>query len=172
MRDEDELDKLNVDHVQVLSSLKEGSLIVIDGFSDSGKTYLGRQIQKELGIFHIDTDSYVNPEINSGSYQERISLKAFRSEIENIIRIGGSLVISGICVQDIITTIGLYFDFKIYLKKISKSRVWHNGHDMEEHINGQISDYFSVEPNRSDMSYHLKYRPHENADLIIEKVRS
>ena len=158
--------------VKKLKKLNKAGVIVVEGFSGSGKTTLAQKLSKTLNIQNLDTDCYVVKKSDSEPYLSLLDLVHLKEVADSIIYPGKSLIFSGICAQDTLKKLSIKPVFRIYVKKIARSELWHEGFDIESYVNGnEPSEYYEKQPHKSDMDYHIRMKPHECPDFIYKYVR-
>lgn len=158
--------------IEQIRALSKGAIIVIDGFSGSGKTSLACRLSRKLNIQYIDTDCFVTRQSGTEHYLSLIDIEQLNEIVKSFIKRKRALIFSGICAQETLEYIGVKPGHKVYVKKISSSGLWHGGLHIEEFINKtEPSAYYQRQPHKSDMEYHVKYEPQNNADFIYEYVR-
>lgn len=147
-----------------IKSDKAIKIIGIDGFCGAGKTHLSNAIQTLIGCPSIDTDDFVLIKDSNLDYAEILDLRAIDKALNE-----DKIVICGICLKGILNKIGRKADITIYVKKVSENGLWHEGLNFEEFEEGTYPVKLN-EPDLSVYKYHSRHRPHENADIIYERV--
>lgn len=163
---------MDAELIEKIKDLSKGSIVVFDGFCGSGKTSLAQRISRRLNIQHIDSDCYIIKQSNSETYTSLLDIYHLKEIVETFIKRKKTLLFSGICAQETLELLGVVPNYRVYVKKISSSGLWHDGDHIEEFINDEEpSGYYSQQPNKSDMEYHVKYEPQNKADFVHEHVR-
>lgn len=143
-----------------IKKLEAGSIIAIEGPCSSGKTTLAQVISKPLRLQHIDTDSFI---INTDDeYISWLDIEHLKEVIKSFSDRKKSFIVSGICLQRTLSLIGFSATFNVYIKKLSNEGIWNYGFDIENSDDSMPT----LQPHKSDMLYHLEYKPHEKADFI------
>ncbi|MCA3912814.1 P-loop NTPase family protein [Vibrio vulnificus] len=96
------------------SRLTECGLIVFDGASGSGKTYVASRVASLLEKPHFDFDSYIDRSSNE-PYVNRIDYDALRTEIE-INR--QSVVLSGVHAKEVVRDLGYQNYTLVYVANV------------------------------------------------------
>lgn len=86
----------------LVRSLNECDLIVFDGASDAGKTFVAAQVARIMGKRHLDFDSYIDESSNE-PYVNRVNYSHLRSHIANASQ---SVILSGVFALEIVRTLG------------------------------------------------------------------
>lgn len=89
---------MDAELVEKVRDLDPGTIIVIDGFSGSGKTRLAQRLSSALNIQYIDTDCYVVKQSDSESYLSLLDMVHLKEVVGTFIKREKSLIFSGICV--------------------------------------------------------------------------
>jgi hypothetical protein len=155
-----------------IEKLSDGSLISIDGFMNSGKTFLAQRLSKKLKIQYIDTDCYVLRQSDSENYVSLLDIEHLKEIVSTFARNKKSLIYVGICAQESLEKLGVSSHYRVYVKQISTSGLWHPEHDIENYKNDIDSlGYYSRQPHTSDIEYHIAKEPHNNANFVHKHVR-
>ncbi len=93
---------------ELVRRLNECDLIVFDGASDAGKTYVANQVASIMDKPHLDFDRYVD-EFSNAPYINRINYSCLRNHIDNAEQ---SVVLSGVFALEIVRTLG-YEEFTL-----------------------------------------------------------
>ena len=163
---------MDAELIKDIESLSKGTMIVFDGFCGSGKTSLAQIVSIKLNIQHIDTDCYIIKQSDTEPYLSLLDIEHLKEIVKTFTKRKRSLLFSGICAQDTLKLLGVNPDYRVYVKQISSSGLWHAGLHIEDFKNGEEpSGYYQRQPHKSDMEYHIKYEPQNNADFVNEQVR-
>lgn len=158
--------------IEKLKILVPGVIVAVEGFSGSGKTSLAQRISISLNIQYIDTDCYIIKNSDSDYYLSLLDIDHLKEVVNSFIQRNKSLLFVGICAQETLRMLGFRPGYRIYVKQVSSSGLWHPGLHMEDFINGcEPSGFYQRQPHKSDMEYHLNYKPQDGADFIYEHVR-
>jgi len=165
-------------------------LIAIDGNQGVGKTELANTITTEFSYVGIDLDDFLFEE--KGGYVDFIQYDNLTDSIQA--NKNGKIVISGVCVIQVLERIGIVPDLHIYIKLLYKDGFWNDGFmlfnpDMTAdqkiyEIHESRRKFWAVEgqpytPESSKamglkediIRYHYSYKPHEKADLIFNRIK-
>ena len=140
-------------------------LIVLDGAMGSGKTHLSMQLARDVGGLRISTDCYLVAG-SGGSYTQRLAMDFLGNDIFRLREQVPVILFEGICARDILGKLKLQWTTSIYVKCLATSTIWHFLHHLEDFHETAQAD----EPSRSDFTYHLAARPHEQADFLFVRV--
>jgi hypothetical protein len=148
--------------------LPSGGLIAIEGFCCSGKTSLAEKLAHELHALLVHTDEYCTPVGDPLSYACSVEI----SHLAQVLRNPESLqlvIVEGICLRDVMDKCGVNPEIYVYIKRVSSNGIWHDSFYLDAYkVEGDSSE---SEPHASDLAYHRKRMPHEEADLIfINKI--
>lgn len=165
--------------------------IVIDGIDGSGKSTLAKKISTESNYLHINLDDYL--EKNRKNFVKFIRYEELNKMIKST---NNQIILDGVCALSIVNQLKIKQDFLIYIKRISAYKIWRDekicniNEDIDIFIKNENLELrkFSEEmariegkpfdPNNCYISefreevirYHDKFRPHERADLIFERI--
>lgn len=155
-----------------IEALNQGALILIEGFSGSGKTSLAQRLSKKLNIQYIDTDCYVKRQSDIDYYVTLLDIEHLKEVVGSFVKRNKSLIYVGICAQESLAKLGFSPSYRVYVKHLASNGLWHDGLHMEDYANGEDpSEFYSHQPHKSDMEYHIAKRPHNDADFLHEHVR-
>jgi AAA domain len=155
-----------------VEALDDGALIVIEGFSGSGKTSLAQRLSKKLNIQYIDTDCYVQRQSDTDNYVELLDIEHLKEVVGSFVNRKKSVIYVGICAQESLANLGFSPSYRVYVKQLASSGLWHEGLNMDDYTNGQDpSGFYSHQLHKSDMEYHISKQPHQNVDFLHEHVR-
>jgi hypothetical protein len=149
---------------EIASSLPANTQLVrLDGFMCVGKSCLARQLAVSIDGVVIDGDDFASPADEDRPYVECLALDRLRSAItEHFNR--RTVVLAAVCSREVFPPPGDLSEFRVYLKRMSFNTpewpYWHHNPDVEEPPNRMLE--------RSIHEYHLKHRPHETSDLVLE----
>ena len=150
---------------QICERFPHSAILGIDGWTGAGKTTLAQQIGTlRVPIWPLDIDAFLSP--RDGKYKEALQLQSLRAAIKSATV---PIVASGVCLLEVFQLIGLQLDSHIYLKRLNAG-VWADegealGNDLETHqAAGLKRDVLRNEIR----DYHLNFRPHEVADLVVD----
>lgn len=153
---------------QQLSSLGSGALVGIEGFMSSGKSHLANQLGAVLGCHVVHTDDSVLPGDESLPYLDRLNYVSLKYSLVNA-KVGSTLIlVDGICLRQVLSRLQFKAAAFVYVKRMAKNGLWHDGFHLED-FEGEAQSA-AEEPEKSDLSYHAKERPHERADFVFHRV--
>lgn len=173
-------DSIHNDEYKLIKSLKDLSLnspsiISIDGVDGVGKSTLSCKIAEELCLPNIGIDYFVQEQ--QGGYikyidYDRLSERIVRDRISS-----QTIVVEGICVQQILKKLSLTSDVSVYIKVIDVYGFWMHqmrlfppGKSADEVINDRKDKGFPLGHEEDIIRYHYTFRPYENADYIFERL--
>lgn len=140
-------------------------IIGIEGFSGSGKSTLADAVAREIGCTVIHTDDFAVKHKCPPKYTACLNVNELKSAIDRVVK-NGLVVVEGICLRDVMESLGLELHKTIYVKRLSMYGFWHDVVLLNEFEAG-ISTNRS-EPHLSDFKYHAAYKPHEICDIVYE----
>ena len=171
-------------------------IITIDGFDGLGKSMLSLPLAETLEISVVGLDGYLNK--NIGHFFEALNFNNISKDIDGALASCERVIVEGCLVEKALERIGKCSDFRIYVMGTTRmlsnpSHEWMSEFetlygekstdkliaDMEEDARrfAQLNNEFfgggsgelpSLE--RELILYHRKYRPHDNASLIVKRV--
>jgi len=143
---------------------KENSFIGVEGFSGSGKSYLGKKLAEKLNYEFLDLDSFIAIRDSGLPFSSILDYEKLAKALKR-----QKIIISGICLLEVLERIGMKPCIRIYVKEISNEGIWHKGVDLEEYFG--YRDVLELrEIHLSDAKYHMRCLPHTNSDFIYERA--
>jgi hypothetical protein len=150
-----------------LSKLPPNAIVGVEGFMNSGKSYLSNAIGSSLGCHVIHIDDCVAPGDESLPYIERLSYERLKESLSSAC-VGSSVVlVDGICLRQILARLEVNPAQFIYVKRMAANGLWHDGFHLEDYEADEQS--IMHEPEKSDLAYHSLERPHERAELVFHR---
>lgn len=150
---------------QICECFSRSNILGIDGWTGVGKTTLGQVIGTlRVPIWPLDIDAFISP--RNGKFKEALQLDSLKGAIE---KASVPIVASGVCLLEVFELIGLQLDSHVYVKRLNAG-VWA---DEGEALGNDLQTYEAAGLERDLLrneirDYHLKFRPHEVADLVVE----
>jgi hypothetical protein len=140
------------------------SLIRIEGVCGSGKTTIAQKLQAYGVGLHINADHFVARPSVATPYPGCVKQSELEAAIADAFKTGKVVILDAVCLEEVAPVQRWGSGLNIYVKMLSFNNTdptWHVGFNLEDEppVN---------EPDRSVHLYHLKYRPHLHADLIVE----
>jgi hypothetical protein len=141
-------------------------LIAVDGWHGSGKSYLARAASVCLDVPRFDLDSALKRA--QDGFVDHLNF----ARIASVIATSPRLILSGICMREVLDRLGRpLVGMHIYVQRM------HHGHWTHEgEATGSASEYERVDqacpPCALEIevrAYHAKWRPHEQADVILKR---
>jgi adenylate kinase family enzyme len=168
-------------------SLSAGTVISIDGFDGSGKSFLASRIAEYFKFQHIKVDDYI--EKNKGAYVDCIKTNELKPIIKLLLSKGVGVTVDGVCVNKVMDMLSMPAGIKIYVKKVTHNWYWHEVDkfnrditadeviEKEESMTKMVMDRLGKRDIQEYMpmltkeiiKYHYEYWPHESADIIFER---
>lgn len=143
---------------------KESSIIGVEGFTGSGKSFLGKNLAERLNYEFLDLDSFIVIKDSGLPYRSILDYESLANAMKK-----EKIVVSGICLLEVLERIGMKPFIRIYVKEISDAGIWHEGVNLEEYFDKpEVLELREV--HLSDAKYHMKYLPHTNSDFIFERA--
>ena len=166
------------------------TIIAIDGMCGSGKSTLAREISQLLGATHIELDNYLNK--NLPGFVEHIEYDEVGQAVGNSSKQQKAIIVEGVCVLEILKRLEYKPDVLIYVKRLGQDGSWDDeiinfppDQTAEEVIANlkrsteMITEMIRVGVSPSNretvldeiIRYHYEYHPHEEADVVFERVQ-
>ena len=176
------------EQIRDASQAQDSFLVTIDGNSGSGKSTLSQNLQVLLDCTVIELDDFV--EENRGGYLDSIDLEQLQQAILKLVAEKRLIIIDGICVAEVLCAIDIQSNLRVYVKKLLFGDYWRD----EKNIYGKantLEEKLAIEEKgirdfsrlndeaipddkpaltgmtRDIISYHWKFRPDENADIVF-----
>jgi hypothetical protein len=138
-------------------------LVRLDGFMSVGKSCLGRQLAEHIQGTLVDSDDFASPAEGERPYIDCLNVNDLRSVLLESAN-AGVTILAAVCSKEVFPPRGGLAEFSVYLKRLSFSTpnwpYWHHDPDVEETPSRALE--------KSIHEYHLRFRPHETADLVLE----
>lgn len=150
-------------------SIANPGVIAIEGFTGSGKSHLADALGSELCFPVIHTDEYVIGDDESLPYPDRLDYARLRLTLDGN-GSGTVALFDGICARESLRRLNVRANHFIYVKRIGENGLWYDGFHLEDFETEQAVVENNEQPHLSDFRYHVAERPHENADVIFERV--
>jgi hypothetical protein len=148
--------------------LPSGGLIAIEGFCSSGKTSIAKRLGRELPAMVVHTDEYCTPVGNPLSYAKSVDVSKLAQVLRNLEPLQ-LVIVEGICLRDVMDKCGVNPEIYVYIKKVASNGIWHDSFYFDAY--NVESNPCESEPHASDLAYHVKSMPHEEAKFIfVNKV--
>jgi hypothetical protein len=144
--------------------------VAVEGFSGSGKTALAKDLSARMDAPLISIDEYLSADPDSiviPSYVDRLE----QGKLRHAASLASIAVIEGILLRDVLVEIAVRSDLVVvYLARCSQlgtSLIWHDGVRIEDG-DGDVGDVGWLA--QSELEYHRRIRPHEDADAVVLRV--
>jgi hypothetical protein len=152
----------------LVAAWKEGGRptpIRLEGFCGTGKTTIAHGLTTEISAAHVEGDYHVDKFDEPPPYPQCIRQPEFDEVIEALRVLNRPLVLDAVCLEEIAPSAKWGRGLVVYIKRLSFNNslapIWHAGLN----LTGRAPP---DHPELSVHEYHLRFRPHETADLIIE----
>ncbi|MBW8330313.1 MAG: AAA family ATPase [Thiobacillus sp.] len=145
-------------------------VVGVDGFMGSGKTKLAFELAESLGGIRISLDTYIDRDADAQDYPSKIMRDYLASDLQKLKGAFQFVVIEGICLLEVLAPISWVPDSLVYVKRISTAGLWHDGFHLEDFETNQSTVENQEGLHRSEFEYHSKWRPHERATVVYERV--
>jgi len=147
-----------------------GTIIGVDGFMGSGKTTLSFELAELLAGIRVGIDCYVDTGVDATTYVEKLRLINLARDLTKLCAVFPFVILEGICLRNVLERMQLEAGDMVYVKRLSKVGIWHDGLDLEE-------CKFAVEVptdwlRKNELTYHASCYPHESADFIYQRVEA
>jgi hypothetical protein len=144
--------------------------VAVEGFSGSGKTTLAKDLSARMDAPLISIDKYLSDDPDSiviPSYVARLEQGKLRRAASH----ASIAVIEGILLRDVLAEIAGRSDLVVvYVARCSQlgtSFIWHDGVRIEDG-DGDVGGIECLA--QSELEYHRRIRPHEDADAVVLRV--
>ena len=149
----------------VRANLPRVSVVGIDGWTGVGKTTLATNLAKAAGGQCLDLDEFL--ERDRKRYVGAIRLDELRSSLSTSAR---PLFISGICIREVLTEVGLTPDLNVYVKRMA-SWGWADEDELDGDVIPEVNQSGGAAGLRREMrAYHRRWQPHLVADCEFHIV--
>ena len=112
-----------------------GGLIVFDGRPNAGKTYIAREMAKELGATSVDVDDYLERDL--GMFLGALRIDELRRALEGA---APPVLFSSVCARQVIEKLGLSAAGVIWVEQASQQRLEQARRDFELDDNADLPD--------------------------------
>lgn len=152
----------------LLGTCKAGHLIGVDGFMEAGKTPFANRLASRLSGTPLSLDSYSTPEASLPKrYLARQRVNDFQSALRRA-SAAPFVVVEGVCLLEVLDAIGAQLDTHIYLKRVSRAGIWHDGVILTEYASTGHAELSDDWLRRDILRYHCERGPHESASILVE----
>ncbi|HUC89889.1 MAG TPA: hypothetical protein VMR45_03735 [Patescibacteria group bacterium] len=152
-------------------------IITIDGVDGSGKSTLSKELHKVLGGTLLDEETY---SVEGVGYFVP-ETKKLKSDIAPCLK-KLPIIYESCFMEEILKTIGLKPDLRIYIKEMSQMDGWGYEYSLDCKTEDEaVKEIQQSIPNglkanaKFDIQmvkYHYQFRPHENADIIYHRQKA
>jgi len=144
------------------SALEGARFVAIDGWLGCGKTRAASELAPLLGASAVDLDCFLN---RDAGFMHGLRFEQLAAAVEASPR---PIVLSGVCIWDVLDRLGLSADIVVYVKRMG-GHLWR---DEGEILGGDLEVYelggCPAEPLYYEVrDYHLAREPHENAHFLF-----
>ena len=141
-----------------------GLPVLIDGWMLAGKSHLANTVATATGGQMLDADDYL--ERHNEEFIEFLDVTELKSSISRAHR----PVVASVCMRQIHKLIGEPTALHIYIKRMA-SWGWADEDDVIEETSDWSDELRGLVPPLvlEVREYHLRWKPHETADCIIER---
>lgn len=159
---------------------RRARLISVDGAHGSGKSTLSRFLAGQLGADLVEIDQFLN--LHQGAYLQHLDYEAIASRV-----VGCSpCILEGICLCQVVKTLGLRPDASIYVKRMARWG-WADEDELviagpvDVHLGHLIQDasHFFEPGDRLNLGlweevirYHAIWRPQQACDFVFLRKES
>jgi hypothetical protein len=165
-----------------------GYLITVDGVNGSGKTHLSAELAQALGAEHVEVDRFL--ERHKGGYLEFVRYDELSRHLTEIGASGRTSIVDGILIEEIVRRLGCTPRLRVYVKRVWPDGYWPDSRNFrrdktaeqvikEEEEGAKQLARATGKPEHDDpvpvpvkeiIRYHFRFRPHETADYVYERV--
>ena len=97
-------------------------VILVEGFPNAGKSFLAKRLSASLGAVHVELDEFLNK--GQGTYVAHIRYAELTQRLSNLISGSRSIVLDGVCAQEILDRIELMMTASVYVKRLVANSWW------------------------------------------------
>ena len=139
-------------------------LIGIDGWTNAGKSTLGRKLAAATQRHSfLDLDFFLIKDRNF--YVDALRL----DDLAHALQVNRQRVLVGVCLRQSLERVGVQLDASVYLKRMNAG-IWA---DEDEAVGDGLATLTAAGFPPSDLSkeirsYHLSYSPHATAEFVVE----
>jgi uridine kinase len=144
----------------------ESRLVAFDGFMQSGKTTLARQLAAESGAALVCLDSFVESSRDAPDYVGLLKLDEVSEEIAAGFTKRSVVIVEGICMVDALDRLGLAPDLMVYVKRISPMGLWQDEFHLDAYEEVGEECHFA---RQSELDYHVRRRPHQQPVVVYNR---
>jgi hypothetical protein len=143
-------------------------VVAIDGVDGSGKSYLRAQLAACIeGSTEVDLDDHLVR--NQKKFVGALRLDDLAANLPR----QGFVLISGVCMRDVLQRIGLSADVHIYVKRMARWG-WADEDEVEGPATVALTEAAGIAGRASALAaeviaYHQRFRPQDCADIIYER---
>lgn len=128
------------------------------------------ELSDVLNGIRVSLDCYVDPGSDSPNYLGKLKVKHLERDITKLKAKFDYIVIEGICLLEVLKVIFVSPDIRVYVKRTSEQGLWHDGFHLEDYVGDRAIKEHEKGLHKCEFKYHTEMLPHENADLIFERV--
>jgi hypothetical protein len=149
----------------LIRAAKAGT-IAIDRCDGAGKTALANQLGNLLDRSNIDFDTFLNKHL--GSYVAALKLDELETAIRTTSASDQGLIISGVCMLDVLGRVGASADLIVYVERRSKRDILGDFYILRCEEGFSIPENLPLSDLQKELcDYHCAFKPRSRADLIF-----
>ena len=147
---------------QMEQAIPKWRIATVDGWLGSGKSCIGREMSRLTPMWAFDLDAFIVQ--RKEAFLDALALQSLRAAI---VTWEARIVITGVCVREVLERIEIQADLHIYTKRMSHN---YNYWADEDEVIGNGISIMACHPEVEDSPlhnevhrYHLNYEPHLNS---------
>jgi hypothetical protein len=142
-------------------------LVRVEGIDGVGKSRLSRSLKTELSGEHLEVDEgFRRDSERVGSFVETVQVERFRKVAFDLLRIGCWVIADSVCLDEVLPETQFGRGFRVYVMSLEDHSDGFSRWDYQRELSREPTGF-----NALDLSiwyYHLKFRPHERSDAIVQ----
>jgi hypothetical protein len=142
-------------------------LVRVEGIDGVGKSRLSRSLKTELSGEHLEVDEGFRhyPE-QFESFVETVQVESFRKAVFDLLRFGRWVVADTVCLDEILPETQFGRGFRFYVMSLDDHSDGFSRWDYQRELSREPTGFNALD--LSIWDYHLKFRPHERSDAIVQ----
>ncbi len=145
-------------------------VILVDGFTNAGKSFLAKRLSEALGAVHVELDEFLNN--CQGTYVAHIRYPELIHRLADLNSESRNIVLEGVCAQAIVHRIELTITTSVYVKRLV-ANAWVDGRVLREARS--LAEAMTTEEGKTQITsrldeevfaYHFRFRPNERSAFV------
>ncbi len=142
-------------------------LVRVEGIDGVGKSRLARGLKTELSGEHLEVDEGFrrDPE-RCESFVETVQVESFRKAVFDLLRIVRWVIADSVCLDEVLPETQFGRGFRVYVMSLENHSDGFSRWDYQRELSREPTGFNAID--LSIWDYHLKFRPHERSDAIVQ----